>query len=132
MTRGGFLSRQVIRVLAWATTSATCRVAHAHLSESWVALARAYGWWVRVAGPRNFLLWRNHLTPEMALRVMVLPNRDCGLSSAEFGAVIADLAQRAGLPEVSDQAISAGQRYWLDRADRRLMEKIAPISARLS
>ncbi len=122
--------RWMVGALARITTSAPTLRAQSLLPQVWVRSAEALGWHVRLAGPRNFVLWRNHLSPDMASRILVLPDRDCGLSSIEFDAVVADLAERAGLPVPSHGIDGPEQYYWLDRAARRLVERIAPMAAR--
>lgn len=130
MAASGLLCRWTIRVLAWITTSAPSHQAQPYLPTTWVRSVEALRWHVRLAGPRNFILWRNHLAPDVAFRILVLPHRECGLSSIEFAAVVSDLAQRAGLPEVPFGVEGEAKRYWLERAERRLIERIAPAAVR--
>jgi hypothetical protein len=117
-------------MLAWITTSAPTLAGQPLLPQHWVQEAQASGWHVRLAGPRNFVLWRNRLSPDTAPRILVLPHRDCGLSPMEFGAVFADLAHRADLPHVSHGIEGEAWQYWLDQAERRLFERIAPTAVR--
>lgn len=126
----GLLCRWTIRGLVRITTSAPNLCAQPLLPKCWVEEAERLGWHVRLAGPRNFILWRNHLTPDVAFRILVLPHRECGLSSIEFAAVVCDLAQRAGLPEVPFGVEGEAMRYWLERAERRLIQRIAPAAVR--
>lgn len=120
----------MIRVLARITTSAPRHQAQPYLPTAWVRSVEALGWHVRIAGPRNFILWRNHLSPDMAYRVLVLPHRDCGLSSIEFAAIVSDLAQSAGLPAAPFDMEGEAMRYWLERAEHRLVERSAPSAVR--
>lgn len=66
----------------------------------------------------------------MVHRVIVLPHRNCSLLPMEFTAVAAELARRADLPDVPNGIDGDARRYWLDRAERRLVEKIAPAAVR--
>lgn len=126
----GLLWRWVIGALVRITTSAPRLQGQPLLPKAWVRSVEALGWHVRLAGPRNFILWRNHLAPDVACRILVLPNRDCGLSTTEFSAVVSDQASRSGLPPPSFGIERPAQRYLLDRAERRLIERIAPVAVR--
>lgn len=130
MAGGGLLCRWTIRALARITTSAPNLRTQPLLPKCWVEEAEALGWHVRLAGPRNFILWRNHLAPNVTFRIVVLPHRECGLSSIEFAAVVSDLAQRAGLPAAPFDIEGETMRYWLERAERRLIQRIAPAAVR--
>lgn len=66
----------------------------------------------------------------MVHRVIVLPHRNCSLLPMEFTAVAAELARRADLPDVPNGIDGDERRYWLDRAERRLVQKIAPAAVR--
>ncbi|MBX3730855.1 MAG: hypothetical protein KF858_16885 [Candidatus Sumerlaeia bacterium] len=48
-----------------------------------LALRDAMGWWVRTAGPRNYLAWRNSRALSAALPVIILPNDDFPFTWAE-------------------------------------------------
>lgn len=128
MASRGALYRWLIRGLARITTSAPNLQAQPFLPNCWVEDAEARGWHVRLAGPRNFILWRNHFSLEMPYRILVLPHRECGLSSTEFAAVVSDLTQRAGLPDLPFGLEGAARHYWFERAERRLVERIAPVA----
>lgn len=130
MAARGLLWRWVIGALVRITTSAPRLQGQPLLSAAWFRSVKALGWHVRLAGPRNFILWRNHLAPDVACRILVLPHRDCGLSSMEFAAVVSNLAQRAGLPDAPFEVDGEATCYWLDRAEHRLIERIAPAAVR--
>ncbi len=132
MVGDGMQWQWMIRAVSRITTTAPTRRAQPFLPERWVRNAQALGWYVRLAGPRYFIMWRNRLSPDTAPRILVLPHRDCGLSSMEYQAVLVDLAGRARLPVAPEWIKGPGQYYWLERAERRLVERIAPISARMS
>ncbi|HEU0221102.1 MAG TPA: hypothetical protein VFR34_02680 [Paracoccaceae bacterium] len=45
------------------------------------------GWRIRVASPRNYLIWRGHAGMLAARGILVLPNRDAGLDRFELSAL---------------------------------------------
>ena len=131
MTGGGWTCRWAIRGLARITTTAPTPSGQPLLPKGWVQDAHASGWTVRLAGPRNFILWRNDLSRDDARRILVLPHRSCGLSVMEFRAVAAELALRCGLPDFPQATLGEARRYWIEQAERRLVQRIAPVSGRL-
>ncbi|WP_043775831.1 hypothetical protein, partial [Roseivivax isoporae] len=89
MTRAGGVPVALGRMLAYVTTAAPSAALLRHGRARWIEGIEVQGWRVREAGPRGVVLWRNHIRPSMPFRILVVPNRDCGLTHLEFQAVLA-------------------------------------------
>jgi hypothetical protein len=116
----------VVRLLIYAST--TVWRGEMQLAEpvrSRLVELERFGWFIREATPRNFVIWRSEIYHSGVSGIVVLPSTNVGLNSDERSAITIDLLDAAGaIQSTSELVDSMDDAFHLDSFFQSGMAKI--------